>query len=211
MDYGSAFGIAFGDTKETTYQGIPARSVSGIRVYDTDVADLWDALTNPERIPRWFLPITGDLKPGGRYQLGGHAGGTITKCDPPHLFHATWEYGDDISWLEVDVSAAEAGAQLSLTHIMRKDEKGDAHWQTYGPGATGVGWDLAFLALDYVLSNAGAVIDAAENAAWMATAAGKRFVRDSAQKWGEAHIRAGEAREIALEMAARTASFYTGE
>ncbi|MEM9180037.1 MAG: SRPBCC family protein [Pseudomonadota bacterium] len=211
MDYGTAFGIAFGETQEIIYQGEPARSVSGTRVYETELADLWDALTNPERIPRWFLPIAGDLRPGGRYQLEGHAGGTITKCDPPRVFHATWEYGDDVSWLEVDLSAAETGTQLSLTHIMRKDEKGESHWQTYGPGATGVGWDLAFLALDYVLSNAGAIIDAAENAAWMASGAGKLFIRDSAQKWGEAHIRAGEAPEIALEMAARTASFYTGE
>jgi hypothetical protein len=32
--------------------------------YDTDEADLWDAVTNIERIPRWFLPISGDLEVG---------------------------------------------------------------------------------------------------------------------------------------------------
>ena len=211
MDYGNAFGIEVRETGELIFEGRPARSVTGTRVYETDVSDLWDALTNPDRIPRWFLPISGDLKPGGQYQLDGHAGGTITKCDPPHTFHATWEYGEDVSWLEVNVTPDEGGAKLSLTHIMLKDETAEAHWQKYGPGATGAGWDLAFLALDYVLSNAGAIIDAAENAAWMATAAGKLFIRDSTKKWGEAHIKAGEATEIALEMAKRTASFYTGE
>ncbi|MEO1323301.1 MAG: SRPBCC domain-containing protein [Pseudomonadota bacterium] len=211
MDYGNAFGIEFRETTELVFEGKPARAVSGIRTYSTDVEDLWDALTNPDRIPRWFLPITGDLNEGGNYQLQGHAGGKITKCEPPKFFHATWEYGDDISWLQVLVSKVEKGSELSLTHIMLKDDKGNEHWEKYGPAATGVGWDLAFLALDYVLSNANAIIDAAENAAWLTTVAGKLFVRDAAKKWGEAHTFAGEAKDIALEMAKRTASFYTGE
>lgn len=211
MDYGSAFGIDVRETEEFEFDGLPARAVRGTRVYDTDVDDLWDALTNPERIPRWFLPISGKLEVGGNYQLEGHAGGQISKCDPPTSFHATWEYGDDVSWLQVELSEAPNGAQLSLTHIMRKDDKNNEHWTKYGPAATGVGWDLAFLALDYCLSNANAIIDSAENAAWVASAAGKLFVRRSADKWAEAHVKAGEARQIALEMAKRTASFYTGE
>ena len=44
--------------------------------YDTDPADLWDAVTNIARIPRWFLPISGDLKLGGSYQLEGQANET---------------------------------------------------------------------------------------------------------------------------------------
>ena len=63
------------------------------RLYDTSVDDLWDALTSKERIPRWFLPVEGDLKLGGRYQLKGNAGGTITACTPPNHFAATWEFG----------------------------------------------------------------------------------------------------------------------
>jgi hypothetical protein len=55
----------------------PARSRRGgarrhvSQSYDTDQDDLWDAVTNIERIPRWFLPISGDLKVGGSYQLEG--------------------------------------------------------------------------------------------------------------------------------------------
>ncbi|NED57183.1 polyketide cyclase, partial [Micromonospora aurantiaca] len=70
-----------------------ARTSTISQVYDTDVEDLWDAVTNPERIPRWFLPISGDLRLGGRYQLEGNAGGTIETCDPPKGYSATWEYG----------------------------------------------------------------------------------------------------------------------
>ena len=68
-----------------------AHVVTVTQSYDTDPADLWDAVTNIERIPRWFLPISGDLKVGGSYQLEGQANGTILTCDPPENFTATWE------------------------------------------------------------------------------------------------------------------------
>lgn len=77
------------------------RTVMLRREYDAPVADVWDALTNADRIKRWFLPITGDLRPGGRYQLEGNAGGEILQCEPPHLLTVTWVYGENPSagWL----------------------------------------------------------------------------------------------------------------
>ena len=60
------------------------------RQYDTPVEDEWDSCTDPARISRWFLPVTGELRVGGRYQLQGNAGGRIESCDPPHGFSATW-------------------------------------------------------------------------------------------------------------------------
>ena len=71
------------------------------QVYHTDLDDLWDVVTNAERIPRWFMPITGELKEGGHYQLEGNAGGTITSCDRPRGYAATWEFDDKVSWIEV--------------------------------------------------------------------------------------------------------------
>ena len=81
-----------------------ARVVTLSQSYATDAEDLWDACTNIERIPRWFLPITGDLQAGGQYQLEGNANGTILTCDPPREFTATWEYGGGVSWIEVRVT-----------------------------------------------------------------------------------------------------------
>lgn len=52
-------------------------AVSLTRTYDADVDDVWDALTNPERLPRWFSPVTGDFRVGGAYQIEGNAGGQI--------------------------------------------------------------------------------------------------------------------------------------
>ncbi len=67
----------------------PARAVIASRTYPTTIDDLWDALINPIRIPRWFLPISGDLRLGDRYQLHGNAAGTITEGDPPRVVKAT--------------------------------------------------------------------------------------------------------------------------
>ena len=83
------------DSRE--HEGRAARVVVATRTYDTSVEDVWDALTSAERIPRWFLPVSGDLRLGGRYELKGNAGGKILRCDPPHHLAVTWEYGGDVS------------------------------------------------------------------------------------------------------------------
>ena len=34
-------------------------------VYDTDLADLWSAITEPDRLARWVATVEGDLRLGG--------------------------------------------------------------------------------------------------------------------------------------------------
>lgn len=46
-------------------------SVTLTRTYDAESEDVWDALTNPERLPCWFYPVSGDLKVGGSFQFEG--------------------------------------------------------------------------------------------------------------------------------------------
>ena len=116
--------------------GRPARAVTLARSFATTHEDLWDAVTSGRRIARWFLPIGGRLEPGGRYHLGGNAGGVITACEPPSHFALTWEFGGDVSLVEVRLSGDEAeSARLSLSHIAHLAD----HWHEYGPGAIGVG------------------------------------------------------------------------
>ncbi len=67
-------------------------SLAGLARMTLMIVELWDAVTNAERIPRWFAAITGELKLGGRYQLEGNAGGDITRCDAPTAVDITWEY-----------------------------------------------------------------------------------------------------------------------
>src|SRR5215467_7143981 len=136
-----------------------ARVVTVSQTYKGSLDDVWDACTNAERIPQWFLPVSGDLRLGGRYQLEGNAGGTIQRCDPPHSFAATWEYGEDVTWIELRLSGqAAGGTRFELEHIAHVD---DERWAQFGPGAVGVGWDLGLLGLAMHLAS-GASVDPAE-------------------------------------------------
>lgn len=183
-----------------------ARVVTLGQTYNAGVEDVWDACTNPERLPRWFLPISGDLRLNGRYQLEGNASGTILRCDPPKSFAATWEYGGGVSWIEVRLSEVSAGrTRFELDHIAHVDE----HWARYGPGAAGVGWDMALVGLATHLST-GHSVAPDEGAAWMASEEGLQFMEQSSEAWGAASVAAGTDPADAEAAAKRTTAFYTG-
>ncbi|WP_433825241.1 hypothetical protein ACQP2E_24280 [Actinoplanes sp. CA-015351] len=42
-----------------------ARELTISQVYDTGLDDLWAVVTEPSRIERWFLPVSGELRIGG--------------------------------------------------------------------------------------------------------------------------------------------------
>ena len=186
--------------------GQPARAVTLSRGYVTTVEDLWDAVTSGERIPRWFLPISGDLEPGGRYRLEGNAGGVIAACEPPSHLALTWEFGGDVSWVEVRLSSDGAGRpRLTLTHIARLSP----HWDEYGPGATGVGWEMGLLGLALHIDNPAAT--KLDEAAFAASRDGKALITGSSEGWGRAAVAAGTDPDAARGAARRTTAFYTGE
>lgn len=183
-----------------------ARTTTISQTYRANLDDVWDACTNAERIPRWFLPVSGELRLGGRYQLEGNAGGTIERCDPPRSFAATWEFGGQISWIEVRLSpTGDDQTRLELEHIAHVD---DDLWAQFGPGAAGVGWDMALVGLTRHLDT-GQAVDPAEGMAWMVSDEGKHFVALSSQRWVDASIAAGEDPAAARAAGERTTSFYT--
>ena len=190
------------------YEGRPARVVVATCAYDTTIDDAWDAITNPERIPRWFLPISGDLRLGGRYQLQGNAGGQITTCDRPRTLDLTWEFGGQVSWVNLRLAElSDGGTRLRLEHIAHVP---DEFWNQFGPGAVGVGWDLAILGLGRHVET-GATFDPKEAAQWPTTEEGKEFVSRSSEEWCRASISAGTPEQAAREAAGRTTGFYTGQ
>lgn len=207
--FSNPLGAQFRRVESRQREGRSVRVVVASRVYDTGIDDLWNALTSRERIPRWFLPIEGDLKPGGRYQLTGNAGGTILQCDPPRAFDITWEFGGGTSWVTVLLVPEGAGTLLTLEHSVLASDT-DEHWTKFGPGAVGVGWDLTMEGLAEYLGMKGAAVDHAAAHAWMASDEGKDFMRKSGHAWADAHIQGGENAETARAMAARTIAFYTG-
>ena len=184
-----------------------ARTVTVTQTYAADPDDVWDACTNAERIPRWFLPVTGDLKLGGRYQLEGNAGGTVERCDPPKSFFVTWEMGDQVSWLEVRiVPDGDGRTRLELEHIAHVD---DDLWDQFGPGAVGIGWDLTMLGLARHLLPGDQTITPAQAAEWVTTPEARTFMAQAADRWYEADVAAGRDPEKARSAANRAKSFYT--
>ncbi|MHB1837495.1 MAG: SRPBCC family protein [Solirubrobacteraceae bacterium] len=66
-------------------------------IYDTDVNDLWDACTKPERLARWIAEVSGDLRLGGTFQTSfvstWTGPGRVDVCEPPHHLLLTMEPG----------------------------------------------------------------------------------------------------------------------
>ena len=66
-------------------------------VYDTDIDDLWSAVTDPERLARWLVEVEGDLRVGGQVQVRFTSTwtgpGRIDTCDAPHHLLVTLSPG----------------------------------------------------------------------------------------------------------------------
>ncbi len=206
----NVFGAESRLVENREHLGKPALVVVAARTYATTVDDLWDAITTPARLVRWFLPVEGDLKLGGRYQLKGNAGGTITRCERPDALDVTWEFGGGTSWVNVRLSPDGQGARLTLEHIAHRDGIGEEHLKQFGPGAVGIGWDLGFYGLERHVADPDVAIDPAAAMAWTQTSEGKAFMRASGEAWGAAHEASGEEPGEARAKAERTIAAYTG-
>lgn len=193
------------DTRQLAGGEAQASTIS--QVYDTDIDDLWDVVTNAERIPRWFLPISGDLVEGGRYQLEGNSSGTITRCDRPNGYAATWEYGGEVSWIEVRLTSEGDGrTRFELEHV---GHAGTDFWDQFGPTAGGIGWDMALYGLKGHLTDPESAMDPQAAAEWIKTDDGRRLLRLSADAWAEAYVASGGDRATAQGMADRGYAAYT--
>ncbi|MCE7005710.1 SRPBCC family protein [Kibdelosporangium philippinense] len=177
------------------------RSIALAQTYGAAIEDVWDACTNPERLARWFAPVSGDLQLGGRYAIEGNASGTVERCDPPKSFALTWEYDGDPSWVEVKLTTEANGTRFELEHTMPVND----HWELYGPGAGGVGWDLSLASLAAHLAEK----PLPPEKEWTTSPEGVNFMRASSSRWGEAGIEAGEDEEWAQAAADRTTAAYT--
>ncbi|NKY56518.1 SRPBCC family protein [Nocardia flavorosea] len=198
-------GLVTREVRTGERRGVPTRIAVARRTYGTGPDDLWNALTDIDRIPRWFLPISGDLSVGGRYQLEGNAGGVVEECEPPKRFAVTWEMGPAVSWLEIRLEPAAEGTTLELLHEAPVDPD---MWTQFGPGAVGVGWDLGLMGLGLHLDT-GAGVDQEAALEFPATPEGKNFVRTAATAWAEAAIADGDDPALAQQAADATSAFYT--
>lgn len=184
----------------------PARVVTLSRRYDAPVAEVWDALTDPGRLSRWFLPVSGDLRLGGRYQFEGNAGGVVRECEEPERLVVTWEMGEpgpaDTSVVEVRLVESDGGTRLDLEHRAQMPPE---MWDQFGPGAVGVGWDGGLLGLALHLAGeklTGTPDEIAADPAVM------EFNIAAARQWGLAHQAAGVDAATADANVEATTAFY---
>jgi uncharacterized protein YndB with AHSA1/START domain len=68
--------------------------------YDTDIDDLWTAITDPDRLARWYGRLEGELRPGGQFRLhvfdaGMDTVGRVVTCDAPQRLVVTTRESDE--------------------------------------------------------------------------------------------------------------------
>jgi uncharacterized protein YndB with AHSA1/START domain len=109
---------------ELRHRTIPsgdARVAVFTRTYETTIEDLWDACTDPERLRRWYVPITGDLRVGGSFAQTNMGSGTILACDAPHLLKLSLGGGMDEIELRLSPGAEDGTTMLELQHATTVD------------------------------------------------------------------------------------------
>lgn len=104
------------DTRVNTRVVGTVRSVDGsgaVRMedrYDTDIDDLWSALTDPQRLGRWIADVDGDLCLGGEFRASFTSGwegpGRVDVCDAPRRLIVTMSPGQgDETVIEAELVA----------------------------------------------------------------------------------------------------------
>lgn len=118
-------------------RGTGRHSVTFERTYPTVRDDLWQALTDPDRVARWFAPISGELRPGGTVTAhfdDGDATFEVTECTAPERVSFNWLHGGGAP-STVTAVLRSAGDQTALTLVHSGLEARQA------PGYA-AGWDV---------------------------------------------------------------------
>ena len=181
--------------------GQELRLLTVTRTYDATRDEVWDALITAERIERWMMPVTGELRLGGRFQLEGNAEGEVLDCDPPERLALTWEYGGQVSWVDLSLRPTDSGTLLQLDHSAPVPPE---IWEQFGPGAVGIGWEMGLMGLAEHLAAPDAERPPRETMPDLT-----EYMFGSSEAWAEVDIDAGADPETARTAARRTAEAYT--
>jgi uncharacterized protein YndB with AHSA1/START domain len=118
------------------------------RRYPATPAEVWSAVTEPERIARWLAPTT--LLDDRRYRIDfgddQRTTGEIVRCDPPRSLLVTWDFaGEPTSRVSLHVRPDGDGAVLVLDHARLPRNQGAGY---------GAGWEAYLARLEAELSEA---------------------------------------------------------
>lgn len=205
-------------------------TVSLAQTFSADPEELWSALTIGSHLEVWFGRASGEAVEGGTFELPDmETRGTVLTADAPRRLHLTWNFGKSTSEMELLVTPVEnseksensensEGTEPDATDAatprtrfeLRHTVPADAHWGTFGPAATGCGWDGALYALALHLQDPSADL-MGDLGAFAASPEGAEFTRATADAWYEAHVASGADKKPARKASVRTAAFYLGE
>jgi len=86
--------------------------------YDTDIDDLWTALTDPNRLARWIAEVEGDLRLGGefraRFTSGWEGTGRVQACEPPRRLRVLTREADESDEQVLEATLTADGDQTIL-------------------------------------------------------------------------------------------------
>lgn len=121
-------------------------------VFDTDLDDLWEACTNPERLARWIAKVSGELRVGGSihavFTSTWSGPGRIDVCEKPrHLLITTEPDTDDEAQIEAWLTEEGSRSRLVV------EERGLPRERLH---ATGAGWQAHLEDLARSLGDEGA-------------------------------------------------------
>ncbi len=201
-DIWSRLGEVDRSLRDDTRDGLAVRVLVVEKQYDAAREEVWHALTTAERIARWLAPVTGDLVVGGRYQIEGNAAGTVRGCDLPERLDVTWEFGGAVTWVVVTLTEEGTGTRLRLEHTAPADETVS---KEFGPGAVGIGWEMALGGLRLHLADPQAPRPEPD----YTDPAYPAFVRAAGAAWADVDAAAGTDPEQAKAAAERCVAAYT--
>ena len=84
--------------------------------FDTDIDDVWSALTDPSRLARWYGEVEGDLRLGGEYRArlfasGWEGTGRVEACEPPQRLLVRIKDADEPDENDIEVTLTADGDQ----------------------------------------------------------------------------------------------------
>ena len=87
--------------------------------FDTDIDDLWSALTDPARLARWIGEVEGDLRLGGEFRThffasGAKSTGRVEACEPPQRLQLLTKHMDAPYELVIEATLTADGDQTIL-------------------------------------------------------------------------------------------------
>jgi uncharacterized protein YndB with AHSA1/START domain len=87
--------------------------------FDTDIDDLWSAITDPSRLARWYGEVEGNLRLGGEFRVrlfasGWEGTGRVEACEPPRHLLLRTKALDEPDEGAIEITLAADGEQTIL-------------------------------------------------------------------------------------------------